>query len=247
MPCRIGRRFVWATRIQLEAACHRSSMFVTLTYAPEHLPPGGSLSDSHWREFTKGIGYRYFGCGEYGDRTENPHYHAVLFGISYQEVVDLVATRWPYGFSLVKFFAPEHAGYVAGYVVKKMTSKDDSRLQGRSPEFARMSRRPAIGTAFLPVLAARQTREDIVANLDVTSSVRIDGKLCPVGPTLHKKLRAMVTPLLDVEVAWRRQDRSMDWAYQVASDPILSADREVKRVTQVERAEALAKVRKRQL
>ena len=45
------------------------------------------------------------------------------------------------------------ATYTAGYILKKMTKEDDSRLSGRKPEFALMSRRPAIGSSYVDNIA----------------------------------------------------------------------------------------------
>ena len=44
----------------------------------------------------------------------------------------------------------ETAAYVAGYVTKKITGPAAAEhYQGRTPEYATMSRRPGIGTSFL--------------------------------------------------------------------------------------------------
>lgn len=43
----------WATRIALEEKMHESSLFITLTYADEHLPPFGSLHYPDVQRFLK--------------------------------------------------------------------------------------------------------------------------------------------------------------------------------------------------
>lgn len=84
-----------------EAQLHDESSFVTLTYAPEHLPAYGALVPEHFTKFIKDLKYslselrvnpdtgrkkrywpklRYFMCGEYGEGLERPHYHAIIFG-----------------------------------------------------------------------------------------------------------------------------------------------------------------------
>lgn len=87
------------------------------------------------------------------------------------------------------------AGYVAGYVVKKMTKKEDSRLLGRVPEFARMSNRPGIGHGYMRRVAARllsnsQIRRQIMAAGDAPSTLSHGGKVFPIGPYLKEVLRS---------------------------------------------------------
>ena len=70
---------------------HSQSACATLTYAPEHLPPHGSLRRSDFAGFIKRLRSRVayrdgprFGfdvCGEYSPAPAmRPHYHAPLFG-----------------------------------------------------------------------------------------------------------------------------------------------------------------------
>lgn len=87
-------------------------------------------------------------------------------------------------------FSPELAQYICGYVVKKMTGKDDVRLQGRLPEFARMSLRPGIGA-----LSLQEIRESCVASGyiekvgDVPPGLRHGSRIMPLGRYLRGRLR----------------------------------------------------------
>ena len=152
------------SRLLLESCTAEKTLFVTLTYADEHLPEGGNLSYEDVRDFLKRLRsrlaprkMRYYLVGEYGDITFRPHYHALVFGefvgahvpIALQRkgsVCDCVFCE-SWGKGLVDVQEPGHEafGYVASYTVKKMTSKADQRLGGREPEFAVMSLRPGIG------------------------------------------------------------------------------------------------------
>jgi len=186
----------------LELLAHQAASFSTLTYAPEHLPADGSLSDVHWRELTKSLGYRYFGCGEYGDQTWRPHYHLILFGIAPGASQALLTARWPYGYVQTAPDAPTAAAaaYIASYTVKKLTNgKDDyvlDQLAGRAPEFARMSRRPAIGWPGLQFLRDWLTTAEgcryISRHGDVPNAVSIGRKTFPLGRTMVAKLRDWV-------------------------------------------------------
>lgn len=160
------------------------------------MPAGENLNPDHWREFSKGIGFRYFGVGEYGESSTRPHYHAVLYGLDCMEASEVLAERWPYGFTQVRPFAREHAPYISGYVVKKMRDRNDPRLEGRVPEFARMSRRPALGTGSLVELekwlGTRPGVDYLSRERDVPKGIRVDGQIYPLGRTLVEKLRESI-------------------------------------------------------
>ncbi|QXP08579.1 MAG: replication initiator protein [Arizlama microvirus] len=164
--CRLERSRQWAIRCVHEAYGHEDNAFITLTYAPEHLPPDVSLNKSHFQKFMKRLRkaispllVRFFHCGEYGEINQRPHYHACLFGYSFPDKV-LYAIRdecrlymspmlqklWPYGFSTVGDVTFESAAYVARYITKKITGDlAEKHYNGRLPEYTTMSRRPGIG------------------------------------------------------------------------------------------------------
>lgn len=68
----------------------------------------------------------------------------ILFGVSPTEE-KIISECWPYGFIKVGTCQQESIGYVAGYIVKKMTNPKDQRLKGRTPEFGLMSTDGGIG------------------------------------------------------------------------------------------------------
>ncbi|AXL15129.1 replication initiator protein [Microviridae sp.] len=144
--CLADKRRDWATRIYHESRLHERNCFITLTY--ETPPP--SLHIDHVQTFLKrlrkNIKLRYFLCGEYGEKTHRPHYHAVLFGTDLrggEYDIDgrmygspLLDTTWGHGFASVGTLTMSSACYVAGYVQKKLDDPDT---------FTTMSRRPPIG------------------------------------------------------------------------------------------------------
>lgn len=155
-----------AIRCSHERECHEKACFVTLTYDEENLPYGGSLVKEHFQRFMRDLRgvvrtkVRYFACGEYGSRFGRPHYHAILFGVDF--VADrYVAGRrsgedvyrspclesvWTRGRSEIGSASFASAGYVAGYVSKKL---GESALVGREPEFLVMSLKPGIGVDWI--------------------------------------------------------------------------------------------------
>lgn len=201
LPCRINRRRIWAARQYLESLCHDENCFVTLTYNDEHVPPSGSLVPRDYQLFLKkfrhhldkeGIRLRYVLCGEYGERSLRPHYHASFFGVG-GWCSELVDKAWGHGFVQVAEFNQATAQYVAGYVVKKLSNADDGRLAGRYNEFGRQSNRPGIGAPAMEVIANQLHSlvglKELERLGDVPIALQMGRKKLPLGRYLRGKLR----------------------------------------------------------
>ncbi|WNK14452.1 MAG: replication initiator protein [Microvirus sp.] len=158
---------------------HEYNSFITLTYEDKHLPDDYSvqlrtlqLFMKRLRKHEKGKRIRFFGCGEYGDQTLRPHYHALLFGHDFtdkkvfkktdygpvftSEILDKI---WGFGYCSTAAVNYKTASYVARYVLKKITGDraDDHYLRLHpnrgtlhhvGPEFATQSVRPGLGTSW---------------------------------------------------------------------------------------------------
>lgn len=78
-------------RCMHEASQYDRNCFITLTYNSENLPNGSTLVLSHFQNFMKylrkeyGPKIRFFHCGEYGEKLQRPHYHALLFNFDFQD------------------------------------------------------------------------------------------------------------------------------------------------------------------
>lgn len=204
--CRINRRRIWTARQVLESFMHDRNCFVTLTYNNENLPLSASVDPRETQLFMKrlrstlvdkadGRKVRFVAVGEYGDASWRPHYHLSLFGVG-QLDEDLIKSCWSKGFVAVAEFNSYTAAYVSGYVVKKMTSKDDPRLHGRHPEYARFSNRPGIGAHAMSVIADSVLTDAGLDEYEKTGDVpmqfRMGGKVWPLGRYLRTCLRKEV-------------------------------------------------------
>lgn len=198
----------------LEATQHKENSFVTLTYSDEELPPNGTLRPLDAQLWLKRLRrrwtvqpIRYYLVGEYGDASWRPHYHAALFGFPACEYgqtrrfehrrnqprsccprCDIIAETWGKGRIDLARLEPHSAQYVCGYVTKKLTDKDDPKLEGRHPEFARMSLKPGIGANFVPDIADVQLRYNDQGE-EVPFGLRHGAKIMPLGRYLVRKLR----------------------------------------------------------
>lgn len=113
---------------------------------------------------------KYYHCGEYGEKFKRPHYHAILFGVDFDDKVlhtvrnghrlytsEKLAKLWPFGFSSIGDANFDTAAYVARYIMKKHLGKDawmrycdidwstGEIVRQWSPEYTTMSRRSGIG------------------------------------------------------------------------------------------------------
>lgn len=159
LGCKASLSLMWSIRCYHESLSHLQSSFLTLTYDDESLPKNNSLLKSDLQKFFKrlrhSVNFRYFACGEYGDLSGRPHYHALIFGKDWLEGYvpingklymhpDLTKT-WGHGHVSIGAVTPESISYVTGYVSKKIAA---AKPVGREPEFRVMSRRSGIGKEF---------------------------------------------------------------------------------------------------
>jgi len=166
--CRLEKSRQWAIRCLNEAQLHENNAFITLTYDEDHLPENNSLQLIDVQKFYKKLRkkykkFKYYQCGEYGERFQRPHYHACIFGIDIADKVlwsvrsgvklyrsESLEKIWGLGFVTVGEVTFESAAYVARYVLKKITGeKAVEHYKGRTPEFQTMSRNPGIGKEWL--------------------------------------------------------------------------------------------------
>nr|WAE43347.1 MAG: replication initiator protein [Microviridae sp.] len=128
VACRKKKAYEWSVRCVHELTAHKDAVFVTLTYNDRHIPDYGSLCKRDLQLFFKRlrksiepIRIRYFACGEYGERTRRPHYHAIIFGLGLN-IFDQNKIRDAWDLGLVHFGLAEPASirYVSQYINKKV-------------------------------------------------------------------------------------------------------------------------------
>lgn len=109
--CLANSRSEWIFRLSEEAKHSEFSVFVTLTYDEDHLPPGGNVCKKDVQDFHKRLrkhfpsgDLRYYLVSEYGDHTFRPHYHGLYFfhhKYEYEYIYNIFLTSWQNGF--IKF------------------------------------------------------------------------------------------------------------------------------------------------
>lgn len=189
--------------------------FVTLTYDPELLPEGGSLSRAGLDSFRKrlqkrmaaaGIRLRMVAVGEYGEQgTQRPHYHLIIFGVNTEAVRCHVESAWcepRTGRSIGHSQLQDVDGkatlfrYVTAYVLKGWHRKDALGLDGREREFMRWVR-PMVGWSLAfsmaeALLDAIGQREVAALGQDVPKFVIRNGRQVPAGKAITCKVRQLL-------------------------------------------------------
>lgn len=122
---------------------------------------------------------KFYMCGEYGPEQGRPHYHALLFGLDFNDRLYWKTTKagskiyrsptlenlWQKGFSSVGDLTFESAAYIARYVMKKRTGDGEKQhyqvldletgeIVKRKKEYNQMSRRPGVGSSWIEKYAS---------------------------------------------------------------------------------------------
>lgn len=162
LQCLTARAKGWAIRCSLELQQHQHAAFATLTFNDEHLPP--TLTRRAPQLFLKKLRsiattpVRYFLSGEYGEQSNRPHYHAILYGLAERDA-DIVQSAWTtngkeIGHTYTLPINAARIAYVAGYTQKKIAFQEQAKekidldtgeVYTWQPPFILMSRRPGIG------------------------------------------------------------------------------------------------------
>lgn len=151
----------WALRNLLELQDHKCAAAATLSYNDDALPL--TLRPRDLQLFLKRLRkkstdrIRFFASGEYGEKNERPHYHAILYGLDAHRDRDRINTAWGQGHTYLDTVTPPAIGYIAGYCAKKYNKArslthervdyQTGELYTWQEEFLQMSRKPGIGAS----------------------------------------------------------------------------------------------------
>lgn len=134
--CMERRRVEWANRMMLEQYGKKyRPLFVTCTYAPEHLPKNSAECVTYCQKWLKRLRrqtgkIRYWLCTEKGDKKGRLHQHAIIWAPEIAHLTILEQWRifwktWNYQRIEVQYLRSA-AGfyYVAKYITKNLTSEN---------------------------------------------------------------------------------------------------------------------------
>lgn len=226
LHCRINKTRVIQTQNVLESKLYdpNDTSIHLLTYNDEN-NKDGELHKSDFQKFFKrlrrrlsrdnGRKVRYFGCGEYGDTFERPHYHVILYGVGYQDQ-DLVNRSWPKGFVFPGRTGAnkEFARYCSGYLAKGSYKTDGPG--GLPEEFQLQSRKPALGSGYISAIGETLRNKPNIIPEDL-STIHIGKKKFPLGRHLSSLLKAQILDSEKISSAGFQ-----DWQYEACMPPAIS-------------------------
>ena len=200
-----------------ELQLHDNASFLTLTYDDEHLPSDLGLQKQDPTKFLKRLRkevgqFRYYLVGEYGDENKRPHYHAIIYGLRFDDRYewmrrngypvyrsDLLESKWTAGYSSVQNVDSGCIRYVARYVHKKLgVSHDYQRVDTSTgecwevpPEYAVMSRRPGLAHDWFEQYWSDVYPSDFVVleGRKYRPPLYYDRQLEKLDPDLHERVR----------------------------------------------------------
>ncbi len=207
MNCRVNTLRKKTARLLLESLMHKDTTFVTLTYSDENQPQAVCDGDlvgilypqdlTEWlNRFRKRLSptkFRYFAVGEYGSKSWRPHYHALLFGVDLLDCDRCLLETWGKGHVSAFESNIERVRYVANYTTKKITQAGDMNLNGRPPEFARMSLKPGLGAPAVEMMAGfyhtKAGAQYLAENGDVARTFRYKDRVYPFDHYMLQRFR----------------------------------------------------------
>lgn len=157
-PCKRRRVNSWVFRLLEEDKVSSSSHFITLTYDTRTVPISGhgymTLHKPDFQDFMKRLrklttnNVKYYAVGEYGSKTERPHYHAIVFNVPDKE---MFMQAWTLNGQQI---GSVHVGNTTGDSIAycmKYIDKDEKRRyrhrDDRIPEFSLMSK--GLGASYI--------------------------------------------------------------------------------------------------
>jgi hypothetical protein len=142
-----------------------SSYFITLTYDNKYIPISNkgymNLDKRDIQLFMKRLRksnteqIKYFICGEYGGKTNRPHYHMIIFNSDITTIQD----SWQKGHIHYGQVSEASVGYTLKYMIKE-TKVPVHKNDDRKPEFQLMSK--GLGKKYLTTKMQQWHKADLL-------------------------------------------------------------------------------------
>lgn len=175
--CRKNRVRAWMFRLMQEDKVSKSSHFVTFTYDTVFVPITAkgfmTLRKKDVQDYMKRLRrknaqkIKYYFVGEYGPKTERPHYHAIIFNAD----ADTIAPAWGMGDVQIGDVSGASVSYCAGYISKPGKRIPKGEWDDRIQQFSVMSK--GLGAAYLSDAVVKFHTSDVTRNYVVQDGFKI--------------------------------------------------------------------------
>lgn len=174
LECLKARVNSWFVRLNSQLSVAKTACFLTVTYEDNHLPfsPNGlvSLDYSDWQGFVKRLRFnqhgrekvpaeeriKYFAVGEYGEKSDRPHYHAIMFNADREKILE----TWDKGHVHIGEVQPASIYYTLKYALKRAGKiKKSDPWDDRVVEKALMSK--GLGLNYLSDEMVQYHKDDV--------------------------------------------------------------------------------------
>jgi len=170
--CKKKRVDHWVFRLTEHMKVCDDYLFITLTYDTRNVPISDNgfmtLSKADFQNFMKRLrvntrlpNIKYYACGEYGSKTERPHFHAILFGVRDAESIK---NAWSLDGQLIGNIhvgkvTQDSMAYVMKYIDKSTGNGPKHYRDDRVREFSLMSK--GLGKNYLSDDMKKYHQEDL--------------------------------------------------------------------------------------
>lgn len=180
--CLRARANSWAFRLYNEMKQSSSAKFLTFTYDDENQPLSfngiPTLEKQDFQKFMKRLRketqapLKYYACGEYGDQTERPHYHAIMFNLPKSHIINSqpLQNTWQKGHVNIDPCNMATINYTLKYLMKGKFQPQHEE-DDRNPLFALMSKK--MGLNYLTPAMQKHITQDKKAYATLEGGAKI--------------------------------------------------------------------------
>lgn len=249
--CLNKRRQQWTLRLLQEMNVAETATFWTFTYSDEKLPKDGKLEKKEVQKAIKRLRQRnlkvskkkikYFLCGEYGEKTNRPHYHAIFFNV-HESLNDEMDQIWENGNVFCGSVTQASIHYVTKYILKNLKG-----IKTINETFALMSK--ALGINYVEKYKKNHFSKEydvspdgVILGTKKLSYITMEGGFKMPIPRYYKE--KMFSRVTREKMAKESQERMIKKSLKEMQDPDYVKNEKIQRKMRTKRASEQSKSKK---
>jgi len=177
--CNINRQNAWIFRLEQEYRKSKTAIFTTLTYANENVPQTvnkdtGEIINSlrytdvqlfmkRLRKAHPNVKLKHYSVGEYGDETQRPHYHQIIYNASQNKIQE----NWQLGHTKIGTVTTASIRYVTKYMGKRIANTPEGA------ELPKSVMSQGLGKDYLTSENVKHHKENLIDSILLDDGKRI--------------------------------------------------------------------------